>query len=129
MRFRFQTLNPKVAATALRALDSFITGAVRCRKTQEPDWSTLFQVISSARLCFWHSSSLMILSTMCQTCCMWLFWLMLVEYMQVPLMEGALLNAPAKSAVAFVLSICKALHAHVLPDPSSQPHGQVGLPS
>jgi hypothetical protein len=41
--------------------------------------------------------------------------------------EGALLNAPAGAVVAFVLCICKALHAHVLPDPDSQPREQVGL--
>jgi hypothetical protein len=38
------------------------------------------------------------------------------------------LNAPAKIVVDFVVSICKALHAHVLPVPSSQPRGQVGMP-
>lgn len=47
---------------------------------------------------------------------------------QVPLVEGALLKAPAEVVVDFVLSICKALHAHVLPDPGSLPRGQVGLP-
>jgi hypothetical protein len=47
--------------------------------------------------------------------------------MQVPLVEGALLNVPAEGVVAFVLCICKALHAHVLPDPDSQPREQVGL--
>ena len=47
--------------------------------------------------------------------------------MQVPLTEGALLNAPAGSVVEFVLSFCKALDSHTLPDPSSQPREQVGL--
>ena len=47
--------------------------------------------------------------------------------MQVPLTEGALLNAPVGSVGAFVLSICKALQGHVLPDASTQPREQVGL--
>ena len=47
--------------------------------------------------------------------------------MQVPLTEGALLNVPVRSVGAFVLSICKALHVHVLPDANTQPHEQVGL--
>jgi hypothetical protein len=44
----------------------------------------------------------------------------------VPLVEGALLNAPAESVVEFVQSFCKALHGHTLPDPSSRTRGQVG---
>ena len=49
--------------------------------------------------------------------------------MQVPLVEGALLNAPAESVVDFVQSICKALHGHTLPDPTSQTCGQVSWQS
>jgi hypothetical protein len=52
MRCRFQPLTPKIAATALHALEGFVTNAVRCRKTPEPHWSPLFTVISSDCLCF-----------------------------------------------------------------------------
>ena len=47
--------------------------------------------------------------------------------MQVPLVEGALLNAPLGSVGAFVRFICKALQGHVLPDADTQTREQVGL--
>ena len=49
---RVQTLSPKVAAIALRALDTFVTEAVRCGKALEADWGPLFTVIPFASLCF-----------------------------------------------------------------------------
>ena len=53
--------------------------------------------------------------------------LTLIECVQVPLTEGALLNAPLGSVGAFVRFICKALQGHELPDANSQPREQVGL--
>lgn len=48
---RFQTLTPKIAATALHALDALVTDAVQCRKTLALDWPLLYEVTPSACLC------------------------------------------------------------------------------
>ena len=47
-------------------------------------------------------------------------------FLQVPLVEGALQNAPADSVESFLLCAVRALHDHVLPKPGSNPKAQVG---